>query len=93
MKRVLSALTLLLITANCSGIREPGTAGLNPFDYCRQQGLTEVTEDYNRCIADYIEEKCTAEGTEPGTEDYRQCEANLRNAAFVRDQLNIRGGF
>ena len=85
------AIGFVIISGGCSGVSSPDSNGLNPFEHCRRLGYKEITEEYNQCISQYIEQQCTKEGQTPGSDGYRKCEKNLRNAAFVRDQMQIRG--
>ena len=66
-------------------------SGQNPFEYCSAQGINDGTEEYSNCVGEYIQKYCTEQGAEPGTEAYSKCASSLREATFLRDQMQIRG--
>ena len=68
-----------------------GMSGQNPFEYCSAQGKEDSSEEFNNCVGEYIDRYCTEQGAEPGTESYRKCASSLREATFLRNQMQIRG--
>lgn len=91
MMRKLCALLVVAMLAGCGSTEERNTAGKNPAEHCRQQGLSRGSDEYAGCISGYINQVCTERGLEIGTEDFRRCESNLREATFLRQQLQMRG--
>ena len=91
MTRKFCAILVVAMLAGCGSTEERDTTGKNPAEYCRQQGLSEGSDEHASCLNDYINQVCTAKGLEIGTEDFGRCESNLRDATFLRQQLQIRG--
>ena len=92
--RIVVAAILAVMLSACSTAPTDGSgkrAGQNPFEYCSAQGMNDGTDEYNNCVGEYIQKYCTAQGAEPGTEAYRKCASSLREATFLRDQMQIRG--
>jgi len=88
------AAILVSVLPACSTTPADGSgrmSGQNPFEYCSAQGIDDGTEEYNNCVSEYIHKYCTQKGAEPGTEAYRSCASSLREATFLRDQMQIRG--
>ncbi len=81
---------LVSVLSACSTAPSDGS-GQNPFEYCSSQGINDGTEEYNNCVGEYIHKYCTEQGAESGTEEYRKCGSSLREATFLRDQMQIRG--
>lgn len=87
-----AAVLLALLLIGCSGMQgQPAAGGVNPAEYCRSVGVLEGTEGFRNCVSNYIHQLCMDQGLEPGTEEYATCERNLREATFLRQQLQIRG--
>ena len=85
---------LLSVLQACTTAPADGTSGRsgqNPFEYCNSQGMGDGTEEFDNCVADYIHQYCKERGAEPGTEAYRKCTSSLREATFLREQMQIRG--
>jgi hypothetical protein len=92
--RTLMVAILVSVLPACSTTPADGSgkmSGQNPFEYCSAQGIDDGTEEYNNCVNEYIHKYCTGQGAEPGTETYRKCASSLREATFLRDQMQIRG--
>jgi hypothetical protein len=87
-----AAVLLAFLLIGCSGIQDqPGVGGVNPAEYCRAVGAVEGTEGFSNCVSNYIHQLCMEQGLDPGTQEYATCERNLREATFLRQQLQIRG--
>ena len=85
-----SVILLALLLAGCASQQGPsGTQ--NPSEYCRSLGLQEGTEDFRNCVSSEIQETCLSRGLAPGSPEYAACESNLRDATFLRQQLQMRG--
>ncbi|MGB5251808.1 MAG: hypothetical protein WBN68_03675 [Sedimenticolaceae bacterium] len=83
---------LTVLLAGCAGTHEGGQGGAqNPSEYCRSQGIAEGTDGFRNCVSNYIHQYCMSQGLTLGTEEYASCEASLRNASFLRQQMQIRG--
>ncbi len=85
---------LVSVLPACSTAPSDGSgkmSGQNPAEYCSAQGIADGTEEYNNCVSEYIHKYCTEHGAEPGTEAYRKCASSLREATFLRNQMQIRG--
>lgn len=90
---------VLLVAAGlaaCAG-GEPGGGGAgaavaaaNPFEHCRALGVGTASAEFEECVNAYILERCSTVG-EPGSDAHERCARDLRDATFVRDQLQIRG--
>lgn len=92
--RTVMAAMLVSVLPACSTAPADGSGrmlGQNPFEYCSALGINDGTEEYNNCVSEYIHKYCTEQGAEPGTEAYRKCASSLREATFLRDQMQIRG--
>ena len=92
--RIAMAAILISVLPACSTAPADGSggkSGQNPFEYCRAQGIDDDTEEFNNCVGEYIDRYCTEQGAEPGTESYRKCASSLREATFLRNQMQIRG--
>jgi len=92
--RIVMLATLVYVMLACSSSPPDGSgkmSGQNPFEYCSAQGFNDSTVEYNNCVGEYIHKYCTGQGAEPGTEAYRKCAASLREATFLRNQMQIRG--
>jgi|GEM_PF-1841953 len=76
---------------DATGAAAPGGgAAANPFEVCRGRGLAVDSEAFDDCIGAIIERRCSPVGA-PGSDAYDRCVEQQRDAAFVRDQLRIRG--
>jgi hypothetical protein len=81
---------LAVLLAGCASQQTPsGTQ--NPSEHCRSLGLQEGTEDFQNCVSSKIQESCLSRGLQPGSPEYADCESNLRDASFLRQQLQMRG--
>ena len=92
--RTVMVAILLSVLPACSTAPTDGSrkmSGQNPFEYCNARGFDNGTVEYNNCVSEYIHKYCTEQGAEPGTETYRKCAASLREATFLRNQMQIRG--
>ena len=80
----------VLLAAGCASQQGPsGTQ--NPSEHCRGLGLQEGTEDFQNCVSGKIQETCLSRGLQPGSPEYAGCESNLRDATFLRQQMQMRG--
>ena len=85
-----SAIVLAVLLGGCASQQGPsGTQ--NPSEHCRSLGLQEGTEDFQNCVSSEIQETCLSRGLQPGSPEYAACESNLRDATFLRQQLQMRG--
>ena len=75
--------------AACAG--DPAPEAQNPFSHCSAQGLEQGTDEFSRCVNDYVAEACAAAGHPAGSNAYGQCVEDLQKGAFVRQQLEMRG--
>jgi hypothetical protein len=75
----------------CATTDEAVVTAENPAEHCRRLGLQEGSEGYAGCISNYIADYCTGQGLQAGTAAYAECEKILREASFLRQQLQMRG--
>lgn len=71
--------------------RESGSNLANPHTHCRAEGYAEGSEAFSSCVDDYIASLCTAEGHRPGEPAFDHCDRQLRDATFLRQQLDVYG--
>ena len=91
MKRIVLVLAILLV-AGCAGTQEGGQGGAqNPSEHCRSQGIAEGTDGFRNCVSNFIHQYCMSQGLTLGSEEYARCESSLREATFLRQQMQIRG--
>lgn len=84
----------VVILSACQRITETKTnetSEINPFEYCSSIELAEDSAAYYECVSDKICDICLERNLKPSTDEYIRCEKDLRNAAFVRQQMQIRG--
>jgi len=87
-KHLMIAAAGLLV--GCAGTQQSTETAQNPTEYCRSLGLEVGTEGSTNCVSNYIHQYCMSQGLAPGSPGYAQCEVNLREAAFLRRQLQMR---
>lgn len=73
----------------CAG--EPSTRAANPHSHCAAQGLSQGTDDFDKCVNTYVADLCTGRGHELGTPEFGKCASDLQQGAFLRQQLEMRG--
>lgn len=82
-------LVLLILGAGCAD--RTGATLANPHNYCVEQGLEPATPGFDDCMQSYIAEVCEQRGYGSDPAALARCADQLREGAFVRDQLEIRG--
>lgn len=88
--RVHSLLLLCgLALAGCT--RSSSAEMANPDTHCAREGHQRGSEGFATCVDTYIAQVCTARGHEPGGQGYARCEEDLRQATFLRQQLQLHG--
>lgn len=85
------AFALAVFLVGCASQQQAPSGTQNPSEHCRSLGVQEGTEDFQNCVSSKIQETCLSRGLEPGSPDYAGCESNLRDASFLRQQLQMRG--
>lgn len=87
----ITVLCFLFLSA-CSNSPNTGqNVEANPFEYCNSLELAKNSEKYHQCVTSNIQQICTSRGLTLGSEAFAKCDSNLRNATFVRQQMQIRG--
>ena len=89
MRTALIILSTGLLLAGCSRNSEPTVA--NPHNHCVGQGLERGSDEFRSCVDDFIATTCVANGHEPGSKAYAGCDDQLRQATFLRQQMEIFG--
>jgi hypothetical protein len=84
-------IALVLLLAGCASQQQGPSGTQNPSEHCRGLGLQEGTEDFQNCVSGKIQETCLSRGLQPGSPEYAGCESNLRDATFLRQQMQMRG--
>jgi len=86
-----SVIVVAVLLAGCTGQQRSPSGSMNPSEHCRSLGLREGTEEFQNCVSGKIQETCLSRDLKPGSVEYTQCESNLRDATFLRQQLQMRG--
>jgi hypothetical protein len=84
-------IVLAVLLVGCAGTKQPPSGTQNPSEHCRSLGLEEGTEDFQNCVGGKIQDTCLSRGLQAGSPEYADCESNLRDATFLRQQLQMRG--
>jgi hypothetical protein len=92
MIRFLTAAALIAILAGCSSSGSQTTAEYeNPVDVCTAKGMGPTHPDYETCLTETAQGRCTQDGA-PGSAEHTACMKKMSDAAFTRDQIQ-RWGF
>ena len=83
------SVALSLGLSACAG--EPSTRAANPHSHCAAQGMSQGTDDFDKCVNTYVADLCTGRGHELGTTEFGKCASDLQQGAFLRQQLEMRG--